>query len=97
METKDIALAIREKIFKEIELRDKHAERRKRYWDRAFEVGKEHNELARHFLACAMDAETQVNFHNDNLRRFRYALHQLLEVLEIPFDTFRPEVAEIEL
>ena len=95
METKEIAIAIRENLFKEMELVLKYAAKERELMDKAFKA--EDTEEIEKFAKLAQAEEREVNLHTDNVRQLRYALHSLLTILRIDFDSFHPELAEIEL
>ena len=91
---KHIAIEIKGNLLAEMEIRDIHTAEEKRLWDKAFEVGTTDRAQAEELLKKAQGEEMEANIHNDNIRHLRCALANMLDILGVDYDSFRPERAE---
>lgn len=96
MNYKDIAIELRKNIFEEIQLENQHSRNERDLWVKAMEVGKENPALGEQYYRQAQGEERMARNHSDNIRHLRTALWNMLEILGVSFDSFHPELAEIE-
>lgn len=91
---KNIAIQIKGNLLAELKIRDIYSEERKKWFDKAFEVGGTDRAAGEECFKKSMAAEMEANIHNDNIRHLRYALANMLDILAVNYDTFHPETAE---